>query len=120
MIPGSNILKQAFRVVGTTAFDYYAFDSRTTNEIGLDVTVYKEPQTLRGSVQAVPRSVYEQNGLDFSKKYVNVFVSGDVIGIDRDVSGDKIQFKGQTFQCVSTTPWALIDGWTEVLCVAVA
>lgn len=119
MIPGSNILQAALQVIARSSFCYYAFESRTPNAVGQDVTTYAAPVTLQGSVQPVPRSLYQQYGLDFQRNYVNVYVSQTVLDVTRDVSGDQILFNGRTYQCVSVTPWSAIDGWSAVLCVQV-
>ena len=119
MIPGQNLLQTALRVLGQQAFDYYAFQSRTPNEIGQDVTTYANPVTLRGSVQAVPRNVYQQYGLDFQRTYINIYVSQAILDVQRDVSGDLINFNNNSYQCISVTPWNAIDGWNAVLCVQI-
>ena len=119
MIPGQNILNMALSVIAPSSFQYYAFLSRTPNDIGQDVTSYAEPVTLLGSVQPVPRNLFEAYGLDFQRSYVNVYVSKGILDIARDVSGDQIQFNGFTYQCLSITDWQPIDGWDQVLCVKV-
>jgi hypothetical protein len=119
MIPGSNILSMALGVIGKSTFSHYAFKSRTPNAIGQDVPIYALPVALQGSVQPVPRSLYQQYGLDFQRNYINVYVSKAVLDVTRNVSGDMIVWNGHSFECVSTTPWNSIDGWTAVLCVQV-
>jgi hypothetical protein len=119
MIPGANILSMAMSVIGKSSFSYLAFASRTPNAIGQDVTKYEPPVTLQGSVQPVPRSLYQQYGLDFQRNYLNVYVSKAVLDVERDVSGDMIVFNGNSYQCLSVTPWVAIDGWNAVLCVQV-
>ncbi len=119
MIPGANILATALQIIGKSSFTYYAFSSRTPNDIGQDVTCYAPQVTLQGSVQPIPRSLFQQYGLDFQRNYINVYVSKNVIDVARDVSGDQIVFNGNTYQCVSVTPWVSIDGWNAVLCVQV-
>jgi hypothetical protein len=109
----------ALSVIGRSSFSYLAFASRTPNAIGQDITNYARPVTLQGSVQPVPRSLYQQYGLDFQRNYINVYVSKAILDVTRDVSGDMIVFNGNSYQCVSTTPWAAIDGWVAVLCVQV-
>jgi hypothetical protein len=109
----------AMQIVGKSSFSYLAFASRTPNEIGQDVTKYEPPVTLQGSVQPVPRSLYQQYGLDFQRNYINVYVSKAVLDVERDVSGDMIVFSGNSYQCLSVTPWVAIDGWSAVLCVQV-
>lgn len=119
MIPGSNILSQALRILASQTFQYLAFQSRDPNSVGQYVVTYAAPITLTGSVQPVPRELYERFGLDFQRNYINVYVSRAVIDIARDVSGDQIIFNGDTYQCLSKTPWEGIDGWDAVLSVQV-
>lgn len=118
-VPGSNLLRQALSVIASQCFQYFAFTGRTTNDIGQDVAQYATPTTLRGSVQPVPRSMYQTYGLDFQQNYLNVYVSRSLLDIARDVSGDQIAFQGKRYQCVSKTPWYGIDGWDAILCVEV-
>lgn len=119
MVPGSNLLNMAMRVIAKQHFEYYRFQSRTPNSIGLDVPSYYPAQCLSGSAQPVPREMMEQMGLDMQRTYFNFYVSAPIIDIERDVSGDQIMFNGQTFQCLSVTPWGAIDGWNAVLAVRV-
>lgn len=119
LVPGSNILNMALSVIAKSSFQYYAFVSRTPNEVGQDIATYASPTILRGSVQPIPRSLYQEYGLDFQRNYVNVYISRDMMDIARDVSGDKIIFNRNTYQCVSKTAWDAIDGWDAVLCVQI-
>ncbi len=114
-----NLLNQALSIIPRQAFTYYAFTSRVTNDVGYDVPSYADPETLYGSVQAIPRSTYQFQGLDLQKNFINVYVSKEVIDIGRDVSGDQIVFNGKRFQCESATDWYGIDGWLCILCVEV-
>jgi hypothetical protein len=106
-------------IIGKQSFQYLKFTGRTTNAAGLDVATYAPAVTLRGSVQAVPRSVYQNMGLDFQKNYVNIYVSQEILDITRDVSGDKISFNGKLFLCLSKTAWYAMDGWDNILCVEI-
>ena len=118
MIAG-NLLNRALKRVGSQTVQYMRFSGRTTNEIGLDVSTYAEPVNITGSVQAVPRSTYEQLGLDFQKRYIMIYTSAPVVDLQRDVSGDKISVGGKSYQVVSATDWLMMDGWQSVLCVEV-
>lgn len=119
-IPSSNILSQALSVIGTNAAQYYAFLSRTTNDIGLDVTLYAAPVELRASFQAVPRKMYIDLGLDFQKSYLMAYAQTcDVSDIIRDTSGDQITIFGKTWQSESKTNWFPIDGWNGILFVMI-
>lgn len=118
-VPGSNILRAAFKAIAQQGFQYYAFDYRTPNAIGLDVAYYQPPINKTGSVQPVARVLYAQMGLDLQKNYYNVFLPNDVLDIARDVSGDQIQYQNLRLQCISKTAWFGVDGWDQVLCVEV-
>ena len=119
MIPGSNILNMALSVIAKTSFNYYAFSSRFKQPNGVYLPTYAPPVALQGSVQPVPRELYQEYGLDFNKYYQNVFVSQNVVDVARDVSGDMVQIQGQMYQCESITPWYGIDGWVQILVVKV-
>ncbi len=119
MIPGGNILKTALSAIGKQQFIYYPYATRTLNAIGLYNAVYTNGVPVSGSVQPIPRSLYENMGLDFQRNYFNFFVTQDIFDVARDVSGDQFCFQGKNFQCVSKTAWYGIDGWDQVLCVEV-
>ena len=113
MIPGSNLLSQALSAVGQQAVNYYAFQQRITNSIGTDVPIYAPPVVIMGSLQAVPRSQYEMLGYDFNKHYMTFFCPQSMIDVERNTSGDVIEYANKTYQVQSITPWFNIDGWIE-------
>lgn len=119
MIPGSNLLNMALRTISAQGFTYVPWASRAIGANGMYINTYGDSQQLAGSVQPVPRRLYEQYGLDFQKSYYNVFVSANVMDLQRDVAGDKIVYNGQNFQVESRTPWFAADGWNELLCVLI-
>lgn len=119
MIPGSNLLNQAFRLIATQSFQYKKFISRSTNDIGLYVSLYADPICTTGSIQPVSRSLYQEYGLDFQRNYVMLYISRAVIDIGRDVAGDQLIFNRKTYEAISRTAWHGIDGWDSVLCVEV-
>lgn len=87
-VPGSNLLNAALGVIASQTLGYYAFVKRTTNKIGYDVDTYALPLAVRGSIQAVSRSMMVDQGLDLQKNYVNIFISRQVLDLNRDVSSD--------------------------------
>lgn len=117
MIPGSNLLNMAFRVIAKETVLYYRDGGRTLNSIGQDITLYQPALELSGSFQPVPRKVYYLYGLDLQKSYYTFYASRDILDVNRDVSGDQISFNGQRFQCESANDWYAIDGWVGMLCV---
>lgn len=118
-VPGSNLLNQALKVIGRQTFQWAAFQSRATNAIGYDVAVFDAPVTITGSVQPVPLNLYEQYGLDFQKRYINIYAPFNIRDIGRDRTGDQITWGGKTYQVLSDTPWHSLDGWNQSLCVEV-
>jgi hypothetical protein len=118
-VPGSNLLRRAHYLLGFQTFQYLAYATRTLNSIGLYTTTFSPAQTLQGSVQPVARRLYEYMGLNFQKDYYLVYVSQNVLDVDRGVSGDQIIYNGLTLNCESLTKWFPQDGWVEILCVRV-
>ena len=119
MIPGANILNMATRVIAQQTFYYSMFMSRAVNSLGYDIAQYAPAVTVKGIVQPIPRTLYQNMGLDFQKNFYNFFLPQDIIDIARDVSGDQFTFNGGTYQCLSKTNWSAIDGWVQVLTVEV-
>lgn len=119
MIPGDNLLEDALSIIDSHDFILLKFIGQTTNGIGIDVPSYDDPANLSGSIQAVPRSLFQHLGLDWKKNYIMIYSSDDIVGVDRDNSGDRIQFNSKEFQVLSENDWKPIDGWSGILCVEV-
>lgn len=119
MVPGSNLYALAATVIAQQLVQYYQDNGRTTNTLGLDVTAYLPAVDLRGSVQAVPRSKYEQLGLDMQKNYITFYTMKNVLDLERDVSGDQIVYAGVRYECISANDWFAMDGWVGVLCAEI-
>lgn len=116
-VPGSNLLNLALTVIARQQFVYYGYTGRVTNAVGIDVAAYAPPLVFSGSVQPVPRYLYEQMGLDMQANHFNVFLSKNALDIARDISGDYFVYAGMRLQCLSKTDWHSMDGWMQVLCV---
>lgn len=126
MVPGSNLLQQALRVIKPIDIIYERYAGRTETRGGSFVSSYFPPVTISASVQAVDRSRYENLGLVFGRKYVMIFSSTDMQSIVRDESPDRYTLPdGRTYTAVSDTDWFGLDGawvtgaagWTYVLAV---
>lgn len=118
-VPGSNLLNRAFGLIAQQSFDYYAYVSRSVNAVGYQNAVYADAQALKGSVQPVPRRLYEYMGLDLQKNYYNIYVSKSAVDVRRDVSGDYVIYNDARFNCESLTAWYAADGWVQILAVEV-
>ena len=120
MIPGSNLLEDAFDAIDTIEIGYMKFAQREENAVGQWVAKYEPVTKIEASVQAVDRKTYVELGLDFQKQYVQVYMSADIIDLDRDTSGDVVILSdSRTYQLESQLDWFPMDGWVGVLCVRV-
>lgn len=119
MIPGMNLLEVALGAIAPQEpVQYLRANGRTTNAAGYLVPTFDAPVSVElSSVQAVSRNSYYFQGLDLSKKYVTWYVPREVLGLERDSSGDRMTYNGELFQVENTTDWAGQDGWVAALCV---
>lgn len=116
-IPGQNLLAMALTMIAQQGVTYYQFNSRSLNDLGQQVTVYQPGNTIFGSWQPVPRTLYTQHGLDLQKDYYTFYSLNDILDLDRDITADQVAFNGQLFQVESDNDWFALDGWKGVLCV---
>lgn len=114
-IPGSNLLNTALRLIQSQIVQYFKFSSRVENDVGQYIPVYDLPVQVRGSFQAVPRNLYEQYELDFSKNYATFYTSDDILSLDRDRTGDYILYANKRWKCESDNNWRAMDGWRGIL-----
>lgn len=125
MIPGSNLLEDAFEAIDTITIQYLRFAGRSLNPVGQYVASFEPPLPVEASCQAVQRNTYVELGLDFQKQYVQIYASIGVTDLDRDVTGDRfILPDGRVYQCENQLDWFTFDGvvppgWVGVLCVKV-
>lgn len=117
MIFAYNLLNTALSVIGRQAVVYHKYQNRTTTTIGTYVPNYAQGIPITGSLQPVPRVMFEKLGLDFQKKYWTFYTDTALVDISRNVSGDRLTFNGMAMQVESTTDWNKINGWNGVLCV---
>jgi len=118
-VPGSNMLNRAARLIKLQPIAYYAYTGRETNEAGLYDSTYAQPRVTQGSLQPVPRSLYDVYGLDFDKNYSTVYLAKNSLDIARNVAGDQLTYGSRRFQVESKTDWFGQDGWDALLCIEV-
>jgi hypothetical protein len=114
-----NLLNMALSIIPKQAFQYYANTGRTIQPNGQYLATYAAPLPLSGSVQPVPRELYERYGLDLIKNYFTFFVSQNVMDITRNFSGDAFVYNGNYFQCEQKTDWFSYNGWDAILAIQV-
>jgi hypothetical protein len=119
MIPGSNLFRQATRLITPVKVPYYMFKDRVLNENRHWVPTFKDPISVMMSVQAVQRITYVQYGLDLKRNYIRIYTDCDLIAINRDSAGDRLIWNGDWFQLEDENTWYLMDGWASALAVKV-
>lgn len=123
IIPGSNLLTDAFALLDTVEVKYFKDMGRTTNDQGVYVTSYAPYILIDASVQAPDRNTYVKFGLDMQKNYLKVFVPTDTVDLSRDQSGDQFvigpEGKEYRYQLESEIPWYDYDGWVELYIVQI-
>jgi hypothetical protein len=104
-------------MLGKSSVIYFRDMGRTTLPNGKYVTTYAPGIVIdSGQVQPIPRSQYQQLGLDVSKKYVTWYVPLlDVRDIARDASADQFVFAGERYQVENNNDWFDVDGWLGVV-----
>lgn len=119
MVPGSNLLKIAQKLIRFQSVDYYKATGRTMNAARQWVPTYGAATQLQASVQAVSRKTYAQLGLNLNAYYVNIFASLDLIDLARDSSGDKFIYNGDEYKMAQGENWHAQDGWATCLATKV-
>lgn len=113
-----NLLNQALSIIPKQKFTYCKYKSNTINDIGLKVDVYETGIEYEGSVQAVDSKMYQALGLDFSKKYIQIFSSLNILNVNQQQeSPDKIIWNEKEYLVVNCSDWYKQDGWTNILAV---
>ena len=116
-IPGSNLLRQANKLIRFQTIQYRRSAGRVQNEVKQWVSAFNPSFDLKASVQMVPRAHYTQFGLDFQRSYVKVFAPINIVDLERDSTGDQLVWGGRTYQLESQNTWFLQDGWASCLAV---
>ncbi|MEQ6970752.1 phage collar protein [Pectobacterium polaris] len=116
MIPGANILNMALGAIGSQSVTYYRDSGqRDTLSNGVLVTRFDPGVVVReGSAQAIPQIKVAQLGLDVSKKHIEWIVPQPVLGVERDASGDEIEYVGRRYHVIDVEDWENQDGWSVV------
>lgn len=113
-----NLLNQALTLIPKQNFIYRKFNSSQINDYGIKVDVYDTDIAFEGSVQAVDSKMYQQLGLDFSKKYINIYSSLNIKNVNREQeTPDKIIWNNKEYLVVNCSDWYIQDGWTNILAV---
>lgn len=117
-VPGSNLLKQAQRLVTFPTIVLTQWEKESKSG-GIVTPVYFNPIGIQASVQAVSRAMYQQLGLDLQKNYILVYASVAMRDLQRGGACDMVDWNGRRYNVESNTDWFLADGWRGALCVEI-
>lgn len=114
----NNLLNQALTLIPKQTFTYIKYQGQTVNELGIKQDVYDTGIEFQGSVQAIEQAMYEKLGLQWSKKYIQIYSSLDIRNTDnQQVSPDKVIWHDKEYIVTKVTNWYLQDGWTNIIAV---
>lgn len=114
----NNLLNQALTLIPKQTFTYCKFAGTTVNDEGIKQDTYEPGIEFQGSVQAIEQAMYEKLGLQWSKKYIQIYSSLDIRNTDnQQVSPDKVIWHGKEYIVTKVTNWYLQDGWTNIIAV---
>lgn len=114
-----NLLKHATSLIPMDTILYSKFTSDTANDVGLDDPAYAAATKIKANIQSVSRQNYIDLGLDLNKKYVTIFTHENMQDVDRDKSGDRFVYNGETYEILSGTEWLNKDGWNYYTAVRI-
>jgi E217 collar protein gp28 len=116
MIPGSNLLRMANRLIAFEPIWWSAFVGETKGAGMIITAEYATRVKITGSVQPITRMMYVDLGLDLQKDYFTVFTLTKLRDLRRNSNCDLLDFKGRRFNVESNTDWTNEDGWQASLC----
>lgn len=112
-----NLLNQALTLIPKQSFTYFKYKSTTVNDYGVKQDVYETGIDFEGSVQAIDSKMYQEFGLDFAKKYIQIFSSLNIQNVEGQKTPDKIVWKGKEYLVENCSDWYMQDGWTNIIAV---
>lgn len=119
MIPGSNLLATALRLIRPVPVELFRVVGRAINSVGQDITEYDDPIQIQASVQAVKRTDYHRMGLDYAKRYIQLWSIEDISDLQRARSGDQIVWNNARYEVIDRDEWSAIDQWNSVMAVEI-
>ncbi len=119
IVPGSNLLNQAMRVIKPTpGVQLKVFTGEAENDYGATVPSYADAVPLRNcSVQPLAFRDIQVLGLTVGKRYITVWLLGQSKSAYRGGQADQILWNGSTWTVLEPTSWAVQDGWTQLVAV---
>lgn len=101
---------------GVFAFRYF-LGQEDKNGLGIMVPTYGPWYGIRGNVQYVPRKMYQDLGLEFTKVYINAWASVEINDNAMKDQPDQLFWRGYLWNVTSNSEWNLANGWVNVTAV---
>lgn len=114
-----NLLNAALTLIPPVTVMWSKATGRTQNAMGQWITAYDAPVPLTCSFQPIEKAKYEALGLDMNKHYFVLYGSNDLTAVDRDTSGDVIDFRGKRYQSEDAIEWYYYNGWKGMVFVEI-
>jgi E217 collar protein gp28 len=118
MVP-KNLFRMAASVTGTSTVWWYRAIGRTLPANGVWQTTLAAPIPIKGSFQVVSHSLKMQLGLDFKTEVYQFYTDTNMQDLERDTSGDQLEFAGTRFQILANENWINIAGWNGTICARI-
>lgn len=117
LVPGSNLLSMALRVIAPQGVQWRAWVSETRLANGNLSNVYATAVAIEGSLQPVSLTLVQTLGLDLSQSYMMLYTSAAVKALQRDRAADIVSYGGSWYQIENQIDWHTQDGWSAYLCI---
>lgn len=119
MIPGMNVLAMAHQLIGFQTAQHRKNRGMVDGADGINNPNFYPPVPIQGSIQPIPRNMYQQLELDLQRNYVTFYTSVKLSDLKRDKAPDLVDFNGRRYQVESNTDWTNQDHWAGSICVDV-
>lgn len=115
-----NILDIALSIIPPTLVQVRKNLSTTDNSFGQVTAAYSEWMDVYGIVQPGSESNEHVNGIDFSKKYVTIWLrSVTLTGTHLQEAPDQIKYMGRIYNVIDVDDWYPYDNYRKCECVEV-
>ena len=118
-----NIHELALPIINTVVNEdsgYFAFRyflGQEINDLGVGIPTFSKWYGIKGNVQYVPRKMYEELGLEFTKVYINAWASVEINDNAMKSQPDQLFWRGFLWNVTSNSEWNWQNGWVNVTAV---
>ncbi len=110
-----NLHGYAKQIIPQRRFAYRAYAGMTEGSNGIDTPKYSAQKIGYGSIQPVPKKVYQSLGLNSEKEYLHIVTDACITGYG-DI-GDKVIFCNKEYRVMDCEDWRTVSDWAGVMCI---